>query len=61
MKKAKYLLLSNLIFLVHVAVVFIIVFGWYYPALQTLNLIITALTLLAEIIFGYCPLTRWEF
>ena len=61
MKKLKYILLANSLFILHVTVVFVIVFGWHYPALRNLNLIVVSLTLLSEIILGYCILTKWEF
>lgn len=61
MQKITYRILADLIFILHVGVVIVIVIGWYYPALQNFNLIVTLIVLVSEIYFGYCPLTKWEF
>ena len=60
-KKLRYHLFANLIFLLHIVVVFVILFGWHFPSLYLLYLICLSVTLLSEIALGYCILTKWEF
>jgi hypothetical protein len=53
--------LANIILLVHLTLVFIILFGWYFPKIKYLYLASLATTLLSELFLGYCILTKWEF
>lgn len=59
--KIKYHIFANVVFLFHVLVVFIILFGWYFPTLKLVYICILLVTLLSEILLGYCPLTKLEF
>jgi hypothetical protein len=53
--------LANIILLIHLILVFIILFGWYFPKIKYLYLASLVITLLSELFFGYCVLTKWEF
>ena len=61
MNKKLIILEANLVFLVHCVVVFIIVFGWAFEKLNIIYPIVLFITLILEIIFGYCILTEVEF
>lgn len=52
---------ANLVLLVHLILVFVILFGWYFPAIKYFYLASLILTLLSESFYGYCILTKWEF
>lgn len=54
-------LLANTILLFHLALVFIILFGWQFPKIKFLYLVSLLATLFSELFFGYCILTKWEF
>ena len=56
-----YLILADLIFVIHLGLVLIVSLGWLIPSLYYVFLILLALTFLAEIFLGYCPLTPLEF
>jgi hypothetical protein len=53
--------LANLILVVHLALVLVILFGWYFPSIYWLYIGSLAATLLSEAVLGYCILTKWEF
>lgn len=57
----KFKLLADLILLIHLLLVFVILFGWHYPQIKYLYLVSLTVTLLSELFFGYCILTKWEF
>ena len=61
MNKKLYWLLADFIFVIHIAVVYIILFGWYHERYHTVYLFTLITTLLSEVILGYCILTKWEF
>ena len=52
---------ADIILLVHLVLVFIVLFGWYFPHIKYLYLVFLVVTLLSELFFGYCILTKWEF
>jgi hypothetical protein len=56
-----YNIAANALFACHLMIVGLLLFGWL--SLQLLPIYAVALTtsLLSEALFGYCPLTRWEF
>lgn len=60
MNKTRFTLLANAIFLFHVALVAIILFGWMLPSALVYRMALIV-TLLSELLLGYCPLTKWEF
>jgi hypothetical protein len=58
----------DIFFLVfHTILIIFILFGWIWPKLRRLNLLIILLTLASWTLlgifygFGYCPLTDWHF
>lgn len=42
-------------------VVFIILFGWVFPSMWPLYMIILFVTFVQDLLFGYCFLSKWEF
>ena len=61
MSKNKIKILANIVFLIHLVLVFVILFGWYFPKIKYVYLSSLVLTLLSELVLGYCTLTKWEF
>ena len=61
MKKISLIILANTIFLIHSAVVLIAFFGWLFPKIWIIYMAVLILTLLSDIIFGYCILSKFEF
>jgi hypothetical protein len=59
--KAVYKLSANLIFLLHFFIVIVAVFGWLVPSIWWFYMSVLVLTLLSDIVFGYCILSKWEF
>jgi hypothetical protein len=55
------LLLANLLFILHILVGGIILFGWIFPQIRILYLAVLVIWPLCWIILKYCPLTQWEF
>ena len=60
-QQIKYRLLADLVFLLHLGIVFIILFGWYFSSLYWIYLATLGITLVSEIALGYCFLSKWEF
>ena len=54
-------LIADAIFLLHVAVVFVITLGWLWPGLWPLYMCLLIVTLISDFILGYCILSKWEF
>ncbi len=54
-------LIVNFLFISHFAFVIIIFFGWAFPNIQFLYILVLSGTLLCWVILGYCPITKWEF
>ena len=46
---------------VHAALFLLVLFGWTAPSLWYLYMSALALTLLSDLVFGYCILSKWEF
>lgn len=60
--KLVYRALAEAIFLVHLALVLLIVFfGWYIPGLWPWYVAALSATLVSDLVFGYCVLSKWEF
>ncbi|HEV7423705.1 MAG TPA: DUF2784 family protein [Candidatus Paceibacterota bacterium] len=55
------LLVANFLFVLHILVAGIILFGWLFPQIRILYLGILILWPLCWIFLGYCPFTKWEF
>lgn len=64
---AAYLFLDRFFFVFHLALIFLILFGWIWPKTRRLNLLVVCLTALSWYVlgifygFGYCPLTEWHW
>ena len=56
-----YKIFANLIFVIHSITLLIILFGWTIPSIWYLYISILILTLISELVFGYCILSKWEF
>lgn len=52
---------ADSIWLIHGLIVLIAFFGWLVPSLWTIYMSILILTLLSDLIYGYCLLSKWEF
>jgi len=52
---------ANILFVLHALVVLIAVFGWLVASLWYVYMGILVLTLLSDVFFGYCILSKWEF
>jgi hypothetical protein len=61
MQKYKYYFLANFIFLIHLTVIFIVLFGWYFKPIFAIYFLTLILALFSEAVLGYCFLTKWEF
>lgn len=61
MKKIFYLALANFIFLFHFILIFIALFGWTKDRLWWVYISVLILTLISDLTFGYCILSKWEF
>ncbi len=51
----------NILFILHFIFVIIIFFGWVFPSIHFIYVLILSGTLLCWVVLGYCPITRWEF
>lgn len=56
-----YRILADLIFILHATILIIALFGWLVPSLWYVYMTILILTLLSDVAFGYCILSKWEF
>ncbi len=56
-----YRLSADLIFIFHFTVVMIILFGWLVPAIWPLYMFTLVVSLVSDVVFGYCLLSKWEF
>lgn len=52
---------AGIIFSAHFVLVLIVAVGWLVPGLFYLHTALLAATIMSEILFGYCVLTRLEF
>lgn len=57
----KNILLANLIFSFHFVLGLFLISGWHFASLHWLYISALALTLVSEVILGYCILSKWEF
>lgn len=56
-----YRLLTDLIFIIHILVVLIVLFGWAFPVLKLIYLLVLIVSLMATLFLNACPLSKWEF
>jgi len=54
-------ILADTIFAVHLVVVLIVLFGWLLPSIWWMYVTILTISLISELYFGYCILSKWEF
>ena len=59
--KYLYRICGVLLFIVHSVILFIILFGEFFPKIWIVYFSILILTLLSELYFGYCIVSKWEF
>lgn len=59
--KPLYKIYADLIFIAHLVTLLIILLGWVVPSIWYLYISVLVLTLLSELAFGYCILSKWEF
>ena len=59
-KKSDFII-ANLFFILHFIFVAIIFFGWLFPKIYIVYIIVLLITLFCWMFLGYCPITKWEF
>lgn len=52
---------ADVIFLLHAALFPLIALGWLVPSIWYFYMTLLAVTLLSDVYFGYCILSKWEF
>lgn len=56
-----YRLSADVIWLIHFLVVVLLLFGWLMPSIWYAYMIALVLTLISELVWSYCILSKWEF
>ncbi len=59
--KKKDLFIADFLFILHLIVVAIILFGWLFPKIKFLYIGLLIVWPICWIFLMYCPLTKWEF
>ncbi len=59
--KVLYRIGADTIFLLHLILVVLVVFGWMVSSLWWTYMGALVATLMSDVIFGYCILSKWEF
>lgn len=54
-------LIADSIFVAHFLLVLLVLFGWAVPELWSVYMAALVTTLISDLIFGYCILSKWEF
>jgi hypothetical protein len=54
-------LLADAIFIVHAALFPLVLFGWAISSIWPIYIYLLIATLLSDLVFGYCILSKWEF
>ena len=52
---------ADAIFILHFLLVLFVVFGWLTPRLWPWYMAALVVTLISDMVFGYCILSKWEF
>ena len=52
---------ADAIFLLHLAIVVIAAFGFLVPSIWYLYMAVLVGTLISEVVYGYCIVSKWEF
>lgn len=61
MKRGYYVLLANAIFVIHAIFFAYALFGWIFQEYLLLYIAILTVTLVHDLVLGYCILSKWEF
>jgi hypothetical protein len=56
-----YRISADFIWVFHLGVIILVLFGWLVPSLWWIYLFTLVITLLSEIALNYCFLSKWEF
>ncbi len=59
--KILYPFVANIVFLFHIILVFIILFGFLFGSIYLFYLSLLIIVFLFELVLGHCPLTKPEF
>ena len=52
---------ANAIFLLHLLLILLVIVGWAFSSIWWLYMGVLVATLISDVIFGYCILSKWEF
>ena len=52
---------ADAIWLIHFLVVSLVLFGWLVPSFWYVYMVVLTGTLISELIWSYCILSKWEF
>src|SRR3989344_3309242 len=52
---------ADVLFVMHLALVLLAVFGWAVPSLWWVYMGALVVTLISDVVLGYCILSKWEF
>ncbi len=52
---------ADAIFLMHLALVLVAIFGFLEPRIWFVYMGVLVATLISDIVYGYCVLSKWEF
>ncbi|MCA9352775.1 DUF2784 family protein [Patescibacteria group bacterium] len=59
--KIIYRTIGDIILLLHIFIFAVVVFGGFFPQYQNLYLAMIVLTILSDLVFGYCVVSKWEY
>lgn len=59
--KILYRIAADILVIFHTILFLFILLGWLIPNVWWLYMIALVITLVSDIVFGYCILSRWEF
>jgi hypothetical protein len=61
MRKVLLRLVADSICLLHLVIFLVAVFGWLVPSMWQVYLATIIVTVISDLIFGYCIISKWEF
>lgn len=56
-----YRIIADSIFLIHTLIFIIVFFGGLFPHYQNFYLFMLIITLVSDLLFGYCLVSEWEY
>lgn len=59
--KLFYRILADCVFVLHLVIVLVALFGWVSPRLWNIYMVLLLATLISDIVLGYCILSKLEF